>query len=191
MAAQTRLTQQVDGLTVLHELIDLAKNPDKIIAAHKIAQAELALTDEMQKKADEAKAFIARHTEFQKALQDGHSALDAAKALFDKEKEDFRAESAERMAQLDAQDAQSKTIMQAQAETDALQRKERAKIDADRKAFDASIAETKKQLDADRAFVAQKNQDNIDDAVKLGNQRDELNKRLNNVKLREQAADSI
>ncbi len=78
MAVQTRMAQS-SGLTeMLSHLKDLAQiinDPAKIEKAHEIARQQNTLTDEEQKKVDEARASVIHHQELHAALTKGHEKL--------------------------------------------------------------------------------------------------------------------
>lgn len=69
MAAATRITQQqVDGLGTLRELIDLIADKDKVVEAQEVLRQQMELTDDQQKKVEEARAFYVKYDADQEAI---------------------------------------------------------------------------------------------------------------------------
>lgn len=73
---------------MLRDLIDLANNPKKITAAHELARKEQGLTDEVARKAAEAKDFIAKYNQLSKDIKAAQEKLAAEKAAHEIAKAD-------------------------------------------------------------------------------------------------------
>ena len=67
MGVNRMLVQQTDGLEVIKTL--LTADPKSIIAAHEEARKQMQLTEEQQIKFEEAKEYIAKHSELATALK--------------------------------------------------------------------------------------------------------------------------
>lgn len=89
MSAQIRITQSVTSLDVINELSELVKNPDKITEAHKIIRKEIALTEEENKKYEEAKKVIKNYEKIKEELNESNKSLEINKELFNKDVKAF------------------------------------------------------------------------------------------------------
>lgn len=176
MAAQTRVHQQTEDLGTLRELVDLIKDPKKIIAAHEEARKQTALTDEVALKAAEAKDFIAKFNELQKNIKVREDKLAADQAAYEKDKADsdtlFKKE-AERLAGISA----------GQLETKKSQDEQARQIIADRKLIEADKNTNEFDYAAKLTVLEKKAAD--DDKLRIANEAEA--QRLAEIKAKWQA----
>jgi len=189
MSVQQRVQQTTDGLDTLSNLIDILSDPKAFAKNEQAIREQLTLTQEESDKADAARALIANADKLQGDLAAKQFAVDAGQADLDSKKvafEDYKNGENIRLEALSADlDARSKvlddresTVVKAEKSLNEAQARVESQIKIEQAAIDAQ----KLQNEKDAA-------DNANLASSLDALRESLSKRLEAVKLREQAAE--
>lgn len=189
MAANARIIQQGEGLSVLQDLIALVQDPKLIAEAHKTYRAELKLTDAEEVKALEARKFIAEYDVKFAALSEAEDIIETARQNFEETSVKKNSELDTKAAAIKSQTAELKVQAALQAEVtkeQAIEAKRIASAEIDMQEY---LAEQQRRLDIDRAFVEKTNASNISKAIELEDVFADLKIRIKKVELREQAAD--
>lgn len=147
MVALGRIIQATEDLGTLRDLAELINNPDKIIEAHETARKQQALTEEQAMKVAEAKDFIAKHLELQKALDARESKLAQDREVHEKDKVETEAIFQSESKKLSELEKNLKAKTAEQLDTDSQHSKERKKLDDYKKELDTDHVERIRQLD--------------------------------------------
>lgn len=116
MSAQMTLSQKMDGLEVLKQLLSIKR--EDVIATQEEARRQIQLTQEEQGKVAEARAYIAKYNDLAAALEQRATAVGESKKTLDKEIEDFTGKVVLENTRLIEWEKQLKSVTEQQAATD-------------------------------------------------------------------------
>jgi hypothetical protein len=161
------IQQQLDGLAMLREVVELVKNPKLVIEAHEAARKEVALTEEETAMVNAARENIKISAKISSDLQEKQVMINSAREQNEKMAQDLAAREAVVSAkekELDARDVQSVQVNKRLLAT-------QKEIMATKDALDVRVRENEKET------------------ARLQEMNNSLNIRLEKIKLREKAAD--
>lgn len=191
MAAQQRIMQQADGLATLKELLASVQNPKLITEAHETYRKEIALTEAEQIKADEARKYIAEYDKLSQELKEKHEILSAARIDHDRKVTEFTNMSqAETKRLADFSDnLQAASSLQTASEKQRIE--DYKKWEEIKNNTERQHTEIQKRLAKAQADIEQKQMENSEKEKQLNELSLTLKKRIEALKLREQAADIL
>lgn len=156
MAAIGTVRQQLDGLDVLRQILELAKNPDSIISAHELAKKEFSLTEKERSEAEEARAYLSQYKAVRESAEAKENEITTAQESHARDVESFLKEKADFLADVDFQ---RKEILDKKSEILAAEMANNSRS----KLLDAANADAEKkyrEMASDIALDASKNEAN-------------------------------
>lgn len=161
MAVQQRIFQTTNDLGTLRELVDLIKDPKKLIAAHDEARKQTALTEDEARKAAEARDFIVKSKQISDDLEAQRKKVEKDKAAHE---EKLTADN-----EASARESERLAVM-----ADSLngKAKEHAATDARQKSERKDLEDYKNRLDADykNKLIELNKKATADDKLRLANE---------------------
>ncbi len=189
MGAKQVIMQQGDGLDTLKQLLDSLQNPKIISDANETYRKEIALTEAEEKRATEGRAVIAQYDAISLDIATREQAIKDAITAHEKEVSDFESLKQSETDRLSDWEGRLKIVEDAQLAVTNSQATERAALVSERDAMNLKNENDRKQIDSDKTVNDKASQENSKRSDELDAATLELSKRLQSVKLREQAAD--
>ena len=165
MGVNRMLVQSEDGLATLRDLLSVKK--EDVIAAHEEVRKQIALTADEQKKADDARAFIAQHAQLKADLDAQQAELDAKDLAFVSKVSEFQDNSLSESARLSDWE---KALTQKQKDIDSAIKENAAtakKLEDDRRYMTDSFNSANAKLQTDAVTVERQRQANEAEKARL------------------------